>query len=533
MGFAYCLFQPYVAHSSEAAAFGVFKQQNTSKVSNSKSVGNSKFLFNSLPAKRLKRIAASRDQSALSSRLLFNCYLCKSSSCGNIICLKTYRGVLVPRCQGNDSVSFVNGNVRDSDSIESGNDGSPVIEANPIAEISSLKGEHEEHKEEEEVEEPTLDGLRELFQKALKDLEVARINSTMFEEKAQRISEAAIVLKDEAANARKDVNDVLNSIQEIVNEESAVKEAVQKATMALSLAEARLQVAIDSLEISKESSGSQETSGESKGEAPTTSREGNELLLAVNKDINECQDCLANCIDELRQLQNRKEELLKEVERLNEVVEQAEMNALKAEEDVANIMLLAEQAVAFELEATQRVSDAEIALQKAEKSQAISKVDSTEATNGQVLVEGIALEDEVTEGNLSDVEKLGEVPPEDAWVTAEPLAINQFDVTGYKTDEAQLSDESDKEDGELDSEKSKNVQSKKQELQKESARDSSPLNAPKTLLNKSSRFFSASFFSFSADGEEFTPASVFHGLMESARKEFIKLVVGSLLFGAG
>nr|GMD34760.1 K(+) efflux antiporter 2, chloroplastic [Ipomoea batatas] len=535
MGFAYCLLQPFVAHSSEAVAFGIFNQSNTSKVSNSKSLGSSKSLFNSLPTKRLKQITASRDQSALSSRLLFNCYLCNSNSCGNIICLKTYRGVLLPRCQGNDSVSYVNnGNVRDSDSSESDSDGSPGIETNPVAEISSLKGEHEEHKEEEEAaEEPTLDGLREHFQKALKDLEVARINSTMFEEKAQRISEAAILLKDEAANARKDVNNVLNSIREIVNEETAAKEAVQKATMALSLAEARLQVAMDSLEVSKESSGSQETSGESNGEAPTTSTEGNELLLAAHKDISECQDCLANCIDELRQLQNRKEELQKEVERLNEVVEQAEMNVFKAEEDVANIMLLAEQAVAFELDATQRVSDAEIALQKAEKSLAISNVDSTEATNGQVLGEGIALEDDVTEGNLSDVEKLGEVLAEDAWVTAEPLANNQFDITGYKTDEAQLSDESDKEDGELDSEKSKNAQSKKQELQKEPARDSSPLNAPKSLLNKSSRFFSASFFSFSADGEEFTPASVFHGLIESARKELLKLVVGSLLFGVG
>ncbi|KAI8028118.1 hypothetical protein LOK49_LG02G00366 [Camellia lanceoleosa] len=73
----------------------------------------------------------------------------------------------------------------------------------------------------------------------------------MFEEKAQRISEAAIALKDEAGNAWDNVNSTRNTIQEIVNEETVAQEAVQKATMALSLAEARLQVAVDSLEAAK------------------------------------------------------------------------------------------------------------------------------------------------------------------------------------------------------------------------------------------------------------------------------------------
>ncbi|GMP43385.1 hypothetical protein CsSME_00012761 [Camellia sinensis var. sinensis] len=62
------------------------------------------------------------------------------------------------------------------------------------------------------------------------------------------------------------------------------------------------------------------------------------------------------------------------------------------------------------------------------------------------------------------------------------------------------------------------VQTKKQDLQKDLTREGSPFNAPKALLKKSSRFFSQ---------------SLFHGLIESARKQLPKLVVGSLLIGAG
>ncbi|KAL6990105.1 hypothetical protein U1Q18_015853 [Sarracenia purpurea var. burkii] len=102
----------------------------------------------------------------------------------------------------------------------------------------------------------------------------------------------------------------------------------------------------------------------------------------------------------------------------------------------------------------------------------------------------------------------------------------------YDSDQenGRLSSESSK-DTDTDSEKLKNVaQTKKEELQKDLTKDSSPFNAPKALLKKSSRFFSASFFS--SEGTEFTPASLFHGLIEPARKQLPKLIIGSLLIGA-
>ncbi|KAL8554311.1 hypothetical protein ACS0TY_002482 [Phlomoides rotata] len=438
--------------------------------------------------------------------------------------LKNSKHVGLSCCQGNDSEAYINGNDREAEIIKNNNgDASPVSNAS------------RERLEEAEggMETPSLDELRELLQKALKDLEIARHNSSMFEEKAQRISEAAIALKDEATNAWSDVNDALSNIHEIISEEAIAKEGVQKATLALSLADARLQVFVSSLKIDKENNGFPKASKESNSENESVGEElsEEEALLAVQQDIHECQDHLANCEAELRRVQNKKDELQKEVDRLNQVAEQAQINASKADEEVANIMLLAEQAVANELAAAQRVDDAEIALQRAEKNLALVNVNSVDsAVEGTVFVD-------VSEGGSADgdVKKDLDVPLEAAEVL-EPFPDSQLE-------EPTLSDESDKENGKLgldlsndtesDEEKLKTIQSKVQEKQKESTREGSPFSTPKALLKKSSRFFSASFFSFDADEEEFTPASVLHGLVESARKQLPKLVFGSLLVGAG
>ncbi|KAL3536847.1 hypothetical protein ACH5RR_000213 [Cinchona calisaya] len=449
------------------------------------------------------------------------------------------------RCQGNDSVAFVDGNNRDVDVSEGVNDESSRTKTDISEELSALR---EGSEGEGELEVPTFEELRELLQKALNELEAARINSSVFEEKAQRISETAIALKDEAESAWNDVNSTLGSIQEFVNEESVAKEAVNKTTMALSLAEARLQVAVDSLRTLKEKSGPLEaretgSGGESGRKELDTLQNEEEALLAAQEDIRECQENLVNCEAELKRLQDRKEELQKEVDRLNEVAEQAEINAFRAEEDVANIMLLAEQTVAFELEVAQRVSDAEIALQRAEKNLASSDIDIPETTilqNGSTSQEllGDKAVVEVIEGTSVSVGENG-MNVDGNRLVFETLSDSQSDTFNQRSESS--SDGSDGESGilginilrvvEAEADKSKIAQSKKQEVQRESNMDGSPMNVPKALLKKSSRFFSASFFS--AADEEFTPASVFHGLMDTARKQFPKLVLGSLLVVAG
>lgn len=396
---------------------------------------------------------------------LWGLYTCKSLFCSFDDFSKLSRGVC-PTCQGNDSLAFIDGNGRNVEFSENG-DGP---EANSLGE--------EERETKEDAEPPTTDELRELLMNAMKELEVAQLNSTMFEEKAQRISEAAIALKDEAANAWNNVNVTLDMVHEIVNEECTAKEAVHKATMALSLAEARLRVAIESLQDVKQEDDYPE--GSTEDAAKSDGKEEDGLLLAAENDIKECQANLANCETELRRLQSKKEELQKEVDRLNEIAEKAQMNALKAEEDVANIMLLAEQAVAFEIEATQRVNDAEIALQRAEKSLSNSSVDISERIKGCVSGDESAVKEEKA-GSTDDVnvERDIDVPVNGDYLVSEsshdilPDKVSQSSEELYQSDElidqenGKLNLDSPKE-AEVEAEKSKNViQTKKQEMQKD------------------------------------------------------------------
>ncbi|KAL1217114.1 K(+) efflux antiporter 1 [Cardamine amara subsp. amara] len=394
---------------------------------------------------------------------------------------------------------------------------------------------------EEKLENQTdsLEELKELLQKAIKELEVARLNSTMFEEKAQRISETAIALKDEAATAWQDVNKTLDVILHTLDEESLAKEALQEATMALSLAEARLKVVVESLEAGAENNTPQVSQETEK----TYDVQGKkDALLAAKDDIKECQANLATCEAQLSCLQSKKDELQKEVDKLNEFAETIQIKALKAEEDVANIMKLAEQAVAFELEATQRVNDAEIALQRAEKSLSISQ--TPEEAQGQLSDEETSVEDEVVLSSNTDdvshqVEK--ESPGDEDLSAVQNTSDLVPDIVGQRTQKlTQPYESSDHENGkpsvepskvvEADIEKPKIVvQTKKLETQKDLPKEASSLNSPKASFNKSSRFFSASFFSSNPDGT----TTVFASLVDSFKQQWPKLVLGFALLGAG
>ncbi|XP_058187462.1 K(+) efflux antiporter 2, chloroplastic-like isoform X2 [Rhododendron vialii] len=567
MDTACSFWQPRVFHGIEATGCWSFDRRNLRSKCRCRTVGCS---FPSKPRQtskpyrktRLKQIIVSSTSSVNSGVLAkgeCNSHLWGYNSRGPLICdsisvVKTSRGVVWLRCQGSDSVAYIDGNGRDVEFVESQNGKGSRVEANVSPEMngSGVLG-----KEEDKVG-PTLDELKEMLQMALKELEVSRLNSTMFEEKAQRISEAAISLKDEAANVQDNVDSTLNAIQDVVNEETAAKEAVQKATMALSLAEARLQVAVASLEAVKGRNGYQEALRKSDSEYKSVGEESNfpgkeeEVFSVAQSDVRDCQATLENREEELRRLQSRKEELQKEVDRLSEFAEKIQRNALKAEEDVANVMLLAEQAVAFELEAAQRVNDAEIALQRAEKALSVLHVEDMEtmvlqngsSSQGQALSEEELIEGKVSQGESDDivVQMETDVMTEGAHLNIEPLPNSQFDGPGQSFEEPGLSSASEQENGrvsaesprdtEIDLDKSKNVtQTRRQELQKDLTKHISPFNAPKALLKKSSRFFSASFFS--SEGSEFAPSSFFRDLMESARKQLPKLVIGSLLVGAG
>ncbi|GAB4844449.1 K(+) efflux antiporter 2, chloroplastic [Ancistrocladus abbreviatus] len=470
-----------------------------------------------------------------------------SIECGNDS--KFLKAAVIAQCQDSDSVAYIDGNDQKLELDGGSQEESSMMDSSTQPELNVSSGEGDE---EETAEAPSLEELRELLQKAYRELEVARLNSKMFEEKAQRISEAAIALKDEAVNARNDVYNTLGMIEEIVKEEFAAREAVQKATMALSLAEARLQVAVESQEAAKtrdlspEASRGADLGNQSEEEATNLLKEEEEALFIAQEEFKNCETNLENCMAELKRLQNRKEELQMEVNRLNKVAVQAQMNAVKAEEDVANVMYLAEQAVALELEATQRVNDAEIALQRAEKSLGNAKADLDIHQKALSSFDGEVHEEQTLElSSENGAQTVGDLLIEGGALAGKPFSESHSDLTIQCMDNSSLSDDlSDKENGkpgvehtketDVEIEKLKTtIETKKLELQKDITRDSSTLNTPKALLNKSSRFFSASFFSFAGDGTEFTLASVFHGVVESTRKQMPKLIVGLLLLGAG
>ncbi|CAN1131404.1 K(+) efflux antiporter 2, chloroplastic [Linum perenne] len=515
-------FSPNALHGCEGASYRVFSRLNSR-------LGCRSLSYESVDRSRRVSKKAFVCSSRLNSSLVSNGGIPSGWWSGSLISASSvaFRGRR--NCQGdNDSLAFDNGNGRSLDLVEDSGGSSRTESTDSVVEAG----------EDKEADIISLDELRELLQKAMKELEVARLNSTVFEEKAQQISETAIALKDDASSAWSDVNSALDVIQDIVNEESVAKVAVQKATMSLSLAEARLKVATESLGTSPE--------GENVSLEESTANDSghDQIILAAQKDIKECQENLLNCEADLKRLQNEKEELQQEVDRLKGVADRTQMDALKAEEEVGNIMLLAEQAVAFEIEATKRVSDAEIALQRAEKSLSRPHVDTSETMSGDeaVLEEGVMV-DEIS--NVDIAKEIDLLTDGDVLII-EPSHERLSGKTGLGAkDMPQIDNIGDQENGqatpkdsELEVERSKKgSQSRKQEPQKEAVRESSPspspFNAQKASLNKSSRFFPASFFSFNVDGTELTPTSVFQSFMNSAKHQLPKLVVGLLLVGGG
>ncbi|KAL9234457.1 hypothetical protein vseg_009328 [Gypsophila vaccaria] len=485
-----------------------------------------------------------RGCSSLSVPQIWSSRVRKSLICGSELGMSSLKGIV--RCQESDSVIYVDGN-GSGRSVELGKD----VEQGSVGEVDGPVVESKSDKEDEEV--VSVEDLREMLQKACRELEVARLNSYMFEKKAQNISETSIALKDQAENASDAVNTAFKMVEEVVNQELIAKEAVQKATMALSLAEARLQVALESVEAARAKSvrGEGKVGNNSENdveeEFAELLRDEEEGLQFAQSEITECRLDLENCEAELTRLQRKKEELQIEVDRLNKVAEEAQMNALKAEDDVAKIMQLAEKAVAFEIEAAQRVGDAEIALQKAEK--LLSQADVMDATDQQSrssLTEDLAALEEIpVEGPFCSLDSKKDYVSESVSSVSKPSLDKSFDKMNQGEDVVAVSDDlSDKENGkpgvvvikdaEKEVEKVKSVvQSKKVEAQKDGNRDSSHSSTSKASVKKSSRFFPASFFSFEADEEKFTPASIFHGVIDSAKKQLPKLIVGLLLLGAG
>ena len=139
--------------------------------------------------------------------------------------------------------------------------------------------------------------------------------------------------------------------------------------------------------------------------------------------------------EELSRIQFSKVEIQEKAARLNEIFESAKSAANAADSEVAIAMSLAEESVAMEVEAAQRVSDGVIALQKAQGSgkdaaqaaSALAAVDIAEKLSAQVAktAEVRLLESELTQD--SDYEREGiaaEAEDKVSTLSANPLLVH-------------------------------------------------------------------------------------------------------------
>ncbi|KAH7863712.1 hypothetical protein Vadar_021015 [Vaccinium darrowii] len=117
----------------------------------------------------------------------------------------------------------------------------------------------------------------------------------MFEEKAQRISEAATALRDDEENAWDNVYSTRHTIQEILNEETFAKEGVQKATITLSLAEVNLHMPMELFE-TVEASSEGDSKHERGGEDMSIRGKEEEALLSAQDEVKECRATLGKSV---------------------------------------------------------------------------------------------------------------------------------------------------------------------------------------------------------------------------------------------
>ncbi len=275
-----------------------------------------------------------------------------------------------------------------------------------------------------EDESPVLK-LKELLRLAKEDLEMARANSTRLEEEAQTAAEKALALWDRVADAERAADAAISQIESIVSKELAVENNVETARAAFFAAEERVKWVEKALEVTRlklelestvgsaslsdeiqtidlgdneyearvelveenstaasimdleesvdnvkalttDPSGAEEAEQKKDTLGRKTIAQEEEELDIAKADLKACELAITRVEAELAQIQMEKMDLQKKATQLSNAAQLVKDAAAAADEDVASAMLSAEEAVALEVKAAERVSDAEIALQKAD-----------------------------------------------------------------------------------------------------------------------------------------------------------------------
>ncbi len=287
-----------------------------------------------------------------------------------------------------------------------------------------------------EDESPVLK-LKELLRLAKEDLEMARANSTRLEEEAQTAAEKALALRDQVADAERAADAAISQIESIVSKELALEDNVKTARAAFVAAEERVKWVEKALEVTHlklelestvgsaslsdeiqtidlgdneyearvklveenstaapvmdleesvdnvkalttDPSGAEEAEQKKDTVGRKTIAQEEEELDIAKADLKACELAITKVEAELAQIQMEKMDLQEKATQLSNAAQLVKDAAAAADEDVASAMLSAEEAVALEVKAAERVSDAEIALQKADilvESAALSRVE--------------------------------------------------------------------------------------------------------------------------------------------------------------
>lgn len=392
--------------------------------------------------------------------------------------------------------------------------------------------------------------LKELLRLALEDLEMARKSSERLAEKARKMGEKAMTLSEEAADAERAANEAKAEVDEIHRQESEGEVALAATSSAFEAAQEHVQRAKNALKDAQLEVGSEETSASKRQDASTEEAklEENQEIGSEDK-VEKCEKELEAAIaalrereadyakrgEELSRIQFSKVEIQEKAARLNEIFESAKSAANSADSEVAIAMSLAEESVAMEVEAAQRVSDGVIALQKAQGSgkdaaqaaSALAAVDIAEKLSAQVAktAEVRLLESELTqdsdyerEGIAAEAEdKMEEMQSLQEWASSISSSVVEA-TTPVEKQVKQSDDES--------------STKKEEEAAKEAEAKAPKKPEPKSSTKRSSRFYSASYFSTDDEGE-FSPSKLFSELASVARAQLGKVVIGAALLLAG
>lgn len=467
--------------------------------------------------------------------------------------------------------------------------------------------------EESSEKDSPVEVLRELLRAAEGALENARVRSAELEEDAQRVAEQAIAFSDTAAETEELANTALAAVEVVLAEESTAQESLEKAEISFSLAEddamqaeltlRRLLIEQGDIEVlggrtveefvaelkEKSSSAAREqlraerrddgtgngsvSEGAKETQLDSEVAEQDERKRALSAahvafegkaaDLGRAVQDLDTVRSTLQELGERKVALQAKAAELAEKAHDAREKSLKADELVTQAMALAEKGVAREVEASHRVNDAQIALQRAEKlatdveqaAAAKAAAEKAEMLALEVAEAAAALAAAAKTEDIGDEEGIkravqlmqeakDELPsvsaPQEADGAAELQPAPAGDLRAQVTEElqrqAQILHAAKKVDAESEvhvaakGEEEKLATAKKPDVAKEKEMDK--IIPGKSSTKKSSRFYPASYFS-SEDGPEFQPKSDVRQLWASVKTNLPKvLLIAVVLLGS-